>query len=159
MEKVVLERIRIEPMREEDLPEVMEIERDSFPIPWSESSFRYEIKKNKDVASLMVARLDGLLLGYVCFWVVFKETHIMNLAVRRDFRRQGIGEALIKTALKEAWAKGAECATLEVRASNIPATKLYEKLGFRVTSVRKNYYDIPREDALVMWLYDLSRLE
>lgn len=159
MEKAVLERIRIEPMKVEDLPDVLEIERDSFPVPWSESSFRYELKNNKEVASLMVARLDGILIGYVCFWVVFKETHIMNLAVRRDFRRQGIGEAIIRAALKEALYKGAESATLEVRASNIPAIKLYEKLGFRVTSVRRNYYDIPRADALVMWLYDLRGIE
>lgn len=159
MEKTVLERIKIEPMKEGDLPEVMAIERDSFPSPWSESSFLYELRKNKEVASLKVARLDDILLGYVCYWVLFKEVHIMNLAVHKDFRRQGIGEALIRTALKEARDKGGERATLEVRASNIAAIRLYEKLGFKTTAIRRNYYDAPKEDALVMWLYNLGRIE
>jgi len=134
MEKGVLERIKIEPMKEEDLSEVMEIERDCFPAPWSESSFLYELRKNKEVATLKVARLDDHLVGYVCCWIVFKEVHIMNLAVHKDFRRQGIGEALIRIALKEAREKGGERATLEVRESNIPAIRLYEKLGFKVIS-------------------------
>jgi ribosomal-protein-alanine N-acetyltransferase len=159
LEKVVLERIKIEPMKEEDLPEVMEIERNSFPIPWAENSFRYELNKNKEIAILKVAKLDKLLVGYVCYWLLFKEVHIMNLAVHNDFRRQGIGEALIRAALKEARGKGGLRATLEVRASNTPAIKLYEKLGFKVTAKRHNYYDIPREDALVMWRYDLREIE
>jgi ribosomal-protein-alanine N-acetyltransferase len=158
MEKVVLERIKIEPMTEGDLPEIMEIEIDSFPTPWSENSFLYELKY-KDVASLMVARHDRQLLGYVCYWIIFKEIHIMNLAVHKAFRRQGIGETLIRTVLKEARDKGGERATLEVRASNLPAISLYQKLGFTRTAIRHNYYDVPREDALVMWLYDLSRIE
>lgn len=159
MEKGILEEIRIEPMREEDLPGVMVIERDSFPTPWSENSFLYELRKNKEVASLKVARLNSLLVGYVCYWLLFKEVHIMNLAVHKDFRRQGIGEALIKVALKEARDKGGERATLEVRASNTAAIRLYEKLGFRANAIRRNYYDTPKEDALVMWLYDLREFE
>ena len=159
MEKAVLERIKIEQMKEEDLPEVMAIERDSFPLPWSESSFLYELRKNKDVATLKVARLESILVGYVCYWLLFKEVHIMNLAVRQDFRKQGIGESLIRAALKEARDKGGESATLEVRASNIPAIRLYEKLGFGVAAIRRDYYDTPKENALVMWLYDLKGIE
>jgi len=83
----------------------------------------------------------------------------MNLAVRRDFRRQGIGETLIRSVLKEARDKGGERATLEVRASNIAAIRLYQKLGFNVTGIRRNYYDAPKEDALVMWLYDMDKVE
>jgi len=157
--KAVLERISIEPMKETDIPEVMAIERDSFPMPWSESSFLYELRRNREVANLMVARLDDILVGYVCYWLIFKEVHIMNLAVRRDFRRQGIGETLIRSVLKEARDKGGERATLEVRASNIAAIRLYQKLGFNVTGIRRNYYDAPKEDALVMWLYDMDKVE
>lgn len=159
MEKAIIERIKIEPMKEEDLPSVMAIEKDSFPVPWSESSFLYELKKNKDVSSLMVARINDLLVGYVCYWLIYKEIHIMNLAVHQAFRRQGIGEALIRTVLKEARSRGGERATLEVRQSNIPAIRLYEKLGFKVIAIRRDYYDVPREDALVMWLYDLRGFE
>jgi ribosomal-protein-alanine N-acetyltransferase len=158
MEKAVLERIKIEPMRENDLPEVMEIERDCFPAPWTESSFLYELRRNKEVATLKVARLDDQLVGYVCCWIIFKEVHIMNLAVYQDFRRLGIGDALIKTALKEAVDRGGVRATLEVRESNLPAIRLYEKLGFRVIAIRKNYYDAPKEDAFVMWLYDMKEI-
>ncbi len=158
MEKTVLERIKIEPMMEKDLPEVMAIERASFQIPWAESSFLYELRKNKEVASLKLARLDNILVGYVCCWIIFKEVHIMNLAVYQDFRRLGIGEALIKTALKEAVDRGGVRATLEVRESNLPAIRLYEKLGFRVIAIRKNYYDAPKEDAFVMWLYDMKEI-
>lgn len=159
LEKAVLERIKIEPIREIDLPEIMAIENATFPMPWPESSFLYELRKNKDVASLMVARLDNLLVGYVCYWLIFKEIHIMNLAVHQDFRNQGIGEALIRTALREAKEKGGERATLEVRESNMPAIRLYEKLGFKVIAIRRDYYDVPREDALVMWIYDLKGFE
>ena len=82
----------------------------------------------------------------------------MNLAVNKDVRRQGIGEAIIRAAIKDARDRGGERATLEVRESNMPAIRLYEKLGFKVIAIRRNYYEAPSEDALVMWIYDLEGL-
>lgn len=165
MKKGILEKIRIEPMKEDDLMDVMRIEKASFPIPWSESSFLYELRENTEVAYLRVARLSSggygpsSILGYVCFWILYRETHIMNLAVHPEWRRQGIGESLIRASLKEAKEKGCLRASLEVRTSNLAAIRLYEKLGFTQRAIRRNYYDSPREDAVVMWLYDLSRFE
>src|SRR5207245_11568906 len=92
----------------------------------------------------------GALLAYIMFWVVFEELHLMNLAVRPEVRRHGIGLALVRHALTAAAAQGARTALLEVRASNTAALAFYRKLGFVQKSLRKGYYVHPREDAVIM---------
>jgi ribosomal-protein-alanine N-acetyltransferase len=91
-------------------------------------------------------------VGYIVFWSVTDEMHILNLAVGTDFRRQGIARKLVLAALKRAHGKGAKRAFLEVRVSNAAAHRFYSNLGFSGTSMRRDYYDFPVEDAIVMTL-------
>jgi ribosomal-protein-alanine N-acetyltransferase len=92
--------------------------------------------------------------GFCAFWLVFDEIHINNVAMRPDFRERGIGTALLRRVLADARQLGARRATLEVRASNERARRLYERLGFYVAGVRRNYYTNPVEDALILWRDD-----
>jgi len=146
-----IHKILIEPMTREDLDEVMAIEDASYSVPWKRSMFEAELNENP-FSRLFVARdpEQNTLRGYVCFWVVFEELHLLNLAVRPEERRKGIGEELARWALDRAKQDGARKASLEVRASNDPARRLYEKLGFKVSAVRRGYYREPREDGLIM---------
>ncbi len=145
----------------DDIPEVMKIDRLSFPLPWSERSYRYELEHNS-AAQLMVAdyhHLDRIqLVGYIGFWFVVDEMHISTLAVHPDFQRRGIGEALLEGALHLANGLGGVIATLEVRTSNQAALGLYNKFGFEVVGRRKNYYQNNREDAWIMKLDPLGRV-
>jgi ribosomal-protein-alanine N-acetyltransferase len=92
--------------------------------------------------------------GFCAFWLVFDEIHINNLALRPGYRGQGYGTALLHHVLLEARRLGARRATLEVRAGNAGALRLYERLGFYVAGTRRNYYTNPVEDALILWRDD-----
>jgi ribosomal-protein-alanine N-acetyltransferase len=94
---------------------------------------------------------DCPVAGFCAFWLVFDEIHINNVAIRPRFRGQGLGTALMRHVLAEALRLGARRATLEVRASNADALRLYERLGFYVAASRRNYYSHPVEDALILW--------
>jgi [ribosomal protein S18]-alanine N-acetyltransferase len=150
-------KVTIQPMTMADLDEMMPIEEASYTVPWKRPMFESELKGNP-FARLFVARdaeqsaPGGTLLGYVCFWVVFEELHLLNLSVHPDHRRMGVAEELGRWTLSYAKEEGARSATLEVRASNQAAKRLYEKLGFKVVAVRRGYYREPREDALIMSL-------
>jgi len=146
-------KVAIQPMTADDLDGVAAIEDVSYTTPWKRPMFEAELRGNP-FSHLFVARdpVQNILAGYVCFWVVFDELHILNLSVRPDRRRQGIGEGLARWALSWGKEKGARSASLEVRASNEAAKRLYEKLGFKVAAVRSGYYREPREDALIMTL-------
>lgn len=144
----------IEPMRREDLPEVLAIEVASFALPWTREMFESELTRG-DIAESLVARLaeeqrPGPVAGYLCAWVVGEEVHINNLAVGPQWRRRGIAAALLEAALERARARGARCAFLEVRVSNLAAQALYRRHGFEPAGIRKRYYDRPVEDALIM---------
>ncbi len=146
----------IREMRLGDLPTVLAIDRQSFSMPWSERSYRFELLENP-AAHLLVAQDDeGTVVGYVGFWLIVDEAHISTLAVHPERRRQGIGERLLRAALTWAAALGADLATLEVRASNHAAQALYDKHGFLVVGRRKNYYRDDGEDALLMTLEGLQ---
>lgn len=139
---------QLAPMQESDLDEVLVLEQRSFSEPWTRKMFLGELHGNA-FATNLVLRADKL-LGYVMFWVVFEELHIMNLAVLPEVRRQGLGTALVRYVLTAAAAHGARMALLEVRASNVSAITMYRRLGFVQKSVRKGYYNHPREDAVIM---------
>ncbi len=135
---------------EADLTPIVEIERASFSTPWTADMFRWELR-NSDVSATYVMKSGDQVVAFCCVWVVLDELHINNVAVRPEFRRQGLARALLTHVSDEAAGKGATRATLEVRRSNAAALRLYDRLGFAVTGVRPNYYTNPVEDALVLW--------
>lgn len=138
-----------------DLDDVCELERLSFPTPWSKDSFRDELTNNSRATYLMVRDEGGAAVAYGGFWLVFDEAHVTNVAVHPAFRRRGIGRRLMIALMCSALAKGALRMTLEVRVSNCGAQQLYRQLGFVGEGVRRGYYLDTREDALVMWVSDL----
>lgn len=144
----------IDMMKKGDVDQVLKIEQASFSMPWSRNLFLSEFR-SPSVSYPLVALLDGpdrTIVGFIVFWLVKDEMHILNLAVPPAFRRQGIARKLVLTAVRLAYRKGAARAFLEVRASNVAAQKLYSSLGFAGTSMRRQYYDSPVEDAVVMTL-------
>ena len=147
--------ITIDFMHKEDIDQVLAIEQVSFSMPWSRNLFLSEFRSPL-VSTLLVALADDPLLrnviGYLVCWIVADEMHILNLATAPEQRRQGVAKKLVRAGLKRAHRKGATRAFLEVRASNTVAQKLYAGLGFTGTSVRREYYDSPIEDAVVMVL-------
>lgn len=130
------------------VPQVAELEKLCFSDPWSEKSVASELEN--ELAHWLVAVEGDRVAGYVGSQTVCGETDMMNVAVHPDFRRQGIAEALVKGLVADLKEMGSRCLTLEVRASNIPAQKLYEKLGFAQVGKRPKYYRNPKEDALIL---------
>ena len=152
-------RVILSPMQEGDLDAVLALEQASFTEPWTRKMFLGELRGNMFAVNI-VARAGeagydmgfaaGTLLGYIMFWVVFEELHLMNLAVSPEARRRGLGATLVRHALSAGAERGVRTALLEVRASNLAAIALYEGLGFAKKCLRKGYYDRPREDAVIM---------
>jgi len=136
---------------EEDLEGVLEVEEESFTNPWTREMYAWELQ-NRAACHIHVVRTDDCrVAGFCAFWLVVDEIHINNLALRPRFRGQGLGTRLMQHVLEEAIRIGAARATLEVRASNLSARRLYERLGFQVAATRRNYYTNPVEDALILW--------
>lgn len=149
------EGVELRAMRREHLEAVVEIERASYPTPWSRSAFLGEIRAGTVSHALVAVDTTGPeeeVIGYLCCWIVRDLMQVNNIAVRADRRGDGLGERLLRTALEEGRRRGAEACYLDVRASNAPAQGLYRKLGFHEVGVRPGYYADTKEDALVMRL-------
>lgn len=166
----------VEPMHIDDVPQVMAIERESFPLPWPERAYRYELFQNKNshyfvlrpiAAPAPAIRWEPLrrlwrgdvrppILGYGGFWMIAGEAHISTLAVDPAWRRRGLGELLLWSMLVQATSMGAFEATLEVRVSNHMAQSLYLKYGFERVGRRRRYYQDNGEDAWIMTLSDFD---
>jgi len=144
--------LEILPMTEEHIDAVLHIEENCFAIPWTKADFEREMTQNQ-FAIYRIAVLDGKIVGYAGMWHIVTEGHITNVAVLPEYRRQGIGDALIEEMIAIAEQKEMIGMTLEVRISNIAAQKLYTKYGFRPEGFRKNYYQDTKEDAIIMWKY------
>ena len=140
--------IEIRQMTRAHVPQVAELEKICFTDPWSEKSIASELEN--PLSYWLVALKGDTIAGYVGSQTVLGETDMMNVAVRPEFRRQGIAEALILVLIEDLKARQSHCLTLEVRDSNASARALYEKLGFLEVGRRKNYYRNPREDALIL---------
>ena len=142
---------KLTPMTEEHIPQIAALERACFSRPWSEESLRGELWN--DAAVVIVAEgEDGTVIGYAGLQTVLDEGYINNVAVDERFRRQGVADELIAAFVRFGQARLAFL-TLEVRASNGPAIALYAKHGFEEVGRRKNYYEDPREDAVLMTVY------
>ena len=148
---------RIVPMTAAHLPQVAALEKVCFPAdPWSESLFRAALECPDTAPTLLVAeKEDGAVLGYAVLSSVLDEGNLDNIAVAPHCRRRGVADALL-SALISFGRISLSVLFLEVRASNLPAIALYEKHGFVSVGRRKNYYETPREDALLMTL-DFSK--
>lgn len=142
----------IQKMTLKHLDEVIDIERQLFPDPWSKNSFLYEILGNR-LSLAVVLLLENKVIGYSIVWIIFEEFHIANIAIHPDYQQQGFGKYLLTEILKTAdnsrANRGLEYAILEVRESNRIAINMYEKFGFKKISVRYNYYS-SGENAIIM---------
>lgn len=141
--------LRIMPMTLDDIPQVHEIERVSFPVPWPTYAFRQELEANR-MAHYLVARMGEGVVAYGGIWLMVDEAHVTSFAVHPDHRRAGIGGRLMLDLMALAVHMGARVATLEVRLSNEAARLLYGRFGFRPVGVRPRYYSDNGEDALIM---------
>ena len=132
-----------------DVDVVVQIEAEGFLHPWSRELVERELDHAWSVM-LLAEDPGGVVTGYVVFWVVHDEVHILNVATALAARRRGIGRALMDAAEDEGRRRGARLSTLEVRRSNAAAIALYLTMGYRQVGIRPNYYAEEREDALVM---------
>jgi ribosomal-protein-alanine N-acetyltransferase len=133
----------------DDLPAVHAIEKASFAVPWPTDAYRNELTTNR-LASYVVARAGDAIVGFAGLWVMVDEAHVTTFAVDPRWRRRGVGEHLLLALIDIAVARRAREATLEVRLSNVPARRLYEKYGFKPVGIRPRYYSDNGEDALIM---------
>ena len=137
-------------MTEEDIDQVTEISSLSFSHSWSRKSYEQELQNS--LAKYFVAEIDNKVIGFVGTWLIVDESHIKNVAVHPDYRKNGIASKLIDAMISYCKEHGCIAYTLEVRAGNIPAISLYEKHGFKQDGIRKGYYQDNNEDAILMWL-------
>ncbi len=140
----------IRPASPADIPQMEEIERQSFHVPWSRASLSNELDNTN--SHLLVSVVDGKLSGYIVVWEIAGEADLLRIAVSPQQRRRGLGRDLVEAAVKDARARGCTAMTLEVRASNKAAIGLYKSLGFEQNGLRKNYYSSPVEDSVLMKL-------
>lgn len=145
-----------------DLADIVNIEEACFSAPWTRKMLKAELSGNQ-FAHFLVAKQEAVgpsasapMVGYLCFWIVFEEVRLMNLAVIESMRHRGIARSLVVTALQAGVSQSAVRAVLEVRSSNVAAQALYRGLGFQHVSVRPKYYTNPPEDAVLMELEPIT---
>jgi ribosomal-protein-alanine N-acetyltransferase len=141
--------VDIRPLVLADLNAIEQIERRSYPTPWSRSMFAGELAKPTSLC--LGAFEDDQLAGYLIISRYVDAWHVMNIAVAPQFRRRGIATALLQKLFEQTEDGSRRGYTLEVRVSNEGAIKLYERLGFTARGTRRGYYTDNREDALIMW--------
>lgn len=145
--------ICLAPMQVDDLDTILAIERLSFSTPWSRAMFVTELA-NVNMSRLFIARTGeppGTIVGYIAFRIVIDEMHIILVAVHPAWRRRSIARQMLVHAITQARDAACRKATLEVRASNVAAQRLYFQLGFAPVGTRRRYYRQPAEDALILW--------
>lgn len=141
--------MQVRRMEERDLDQVAELEQAIFSMPWSRKAFQDSISLAHTL--YVVAEDEGKILGYCGCYQMLEEAEITNVAVAEAFRGQGIASRMLETLMSLGEEQGAFAYTLEVRAGNEAAIRLYEKLGFENLGIRKNFYEKPVEDAVIMW--------
>ncbi len=152
----------LERATDNDLDEIVALENRAYPFPWKRNILLAEIH-GQSFSYAYVARLhannrtSGSLIGYIFFWLVADEIHILNVAIDPDYQRKGLGTALMEFATGFGLEHGATKLLLEVRASNTPAQHLYARLGFTQIGLRKRYYSDNKENAYVMQKFLLPR--
>jgi ribosomal-protein-alanine N-acetyltransferase len=142
--------VELRRLDQRDLETVEEIERASYPTPWSRSMFAAELRKPSSIA-IGAYLEEGELVGYAFVSRYVDAWHVMNVAVSPTFRRRGIASTLLERLFEITASDPRRGYTLEVRVSNAEAIRLYERLGFEARGIRRGYYTDNREDALIMW--------
>lgn len=132
----------------EDLDRVAQMEKETFSMPWSKASFQESLEKTY---SYFFVAEENEIVGYCGIHNFGGDGEITNVAVDKEWRQKHVASSMLEFAMKETQKEGIEAFTLEVRASNVPAIRLYEKLGFLQQGIRKNFYQNPTEDAIIMW--------
>jgi len=140
--------LRYVPLDKALLPALLPLEHEAYPDPWTQGMFFQEIRNGG--SHFYVAFLDDMLVAYGGFWIILDEIHITKLTVAQMQRGQGIGKKFMRFLEQRGWQAGGRIVRLEVRESNTPARKLYGGLGFEEIGVRKDYYTVSREHAIVM---------
>lgn len=151
--------VRLRKMEFLDLARVVEIDRASFTLPWSETNFRFEVTENpasRPWVADVTQNGSEIVAAMAVIWIILDEAHIGTIAVHPDFRRTGIGSRFLAGILLAAKAEGVLKAFLEVRSSNLAARALYQKFGFVEDGVRRHYYSDNGEDAIMMALEDFD---
>lgn len=144
----------IEKLKPEEINSVLEIEKICFGDNWTSTPFEREI--NKDECIYVVAKDSDKIIGYGGAWLIIDEVHITIMAVLPPYRKNKTGQKILQSLLKQGIEKGGKWSTLEVKESNIPAQKLYEKFGFSIKGRRKKYYQHDQEDAFIMWTEEID---
>lgn len=150
MEQNLEEQCVIRKMQESDLDEVIEIEQVSFSMPWTKEAMADSLKNENNV--YLVAEYAGKIAGYCGMWGIAGEGQINNVAVKQSYRGKGIASQMMQAFIEAGCKKNLMEFTLEVRESNTAAIRLYEKIGFQKEGIRKDFYDAPKENAVIMWL-------
>lgn len=148
----MMETIIIRRMEEKDIPAVVRLEEKIFSRPWKEKDFKDSIKKEENI--YLVLEEGGEIAGYCGMWAVAGEGQINNVAVAENRRNKRVAYTMLRKLLEIGISQGLGAFTLEVRASNLPAILVYQKLGFQSAGIRKNFYEAPVEDGMIMWLYN-----
>jgi ribosomal-protein-alanine N-acetyltransferase len=147
--------VHLVPMRRRHLRSVLRIENQVYPRPWSLALFMSELGL-RNTRSYIVARVDGVVVGYAGLMLTGEDAHVTTIAVDPTWQRHKIGTRLLAHMAREAIRRGSRNLTLEVRVSNHGAQALYRQFGFKPAGIRKNYYQETNEDALVMWSEDID---
>ncbi|HXN62870.1 MAG TPA: ribosomal protein S18-alanine N-acetyltransferase [Acidimicrobiales bacterium] len=147
--------LRIDKLRRRDLRHVLPIEAVVFPEPWSPAVFNSELALRR--GRLYRAAWDGdVMAGYIGFLIVDDEAHMTTIATAPAYQRSGVATTLIIDGVRTLRGDGVRHLSLEVATNNEPAQALYRRFGFAPVGVRKNYYPVTGQDALVMWAYDID---
>lgn len=145
-----MDNISIRRLSLDDLDQLTALEGACFSAPWSREAYRQELEDN-DLACYWGLFADHRLVGFAGYWLILDEAHITNVAVAPDCRRRGLGRLLVQTLCTSCLAAQGRYLTLEARAGNLAALRLYEEAGFTREGRRRDYYDQPVEDAIIMW--------
>ena len=150
----VPQELVITSMTMSDLNKVMDVERASFPTPWSREAFVRELTENA-FAVYVVGKLGRKIVGYAGMWLIINEAHVTNIAVHPEYRRRHFGERLLQELIDRAKRNDCDRMTLEVRTGNSGAQTMYRRFGFVEQGIRRRYYTDTGEDAIIMWKDEL----
>jgi ribosomal-protein-alanine N-acetyltransferase len=146
-----MNELTIRAMEIGDVDQVIEVDKASFSTSWTPDIFYQEISENK-YAHYYIVEIAGHIIGYAGAWIVYEDAQITNIAIKPEYRGKKIGQKLFQFMLQLAKVAGAERLSLEVRATNVIAQRMYRKFGLVPGGIRKNYYTDNNEDAIVMWV-------